>query len=61
MKKIRDSKYKGVFLMETKDTPWLMRIGKYQKRHQTEIDAAIAYDLLMMSQGREPVNIYKRK
>ena len=40
---------------------WFITLAGYQrKRYKTEIEAAKAIDMLLIKQGKEPVNVLKR-
>lgn len=44
------------------NTYWIMRIiGETRQTHETERKAAIAADVYLINEGKEPVNILKRK
>lgn len=70
---VKYSKYKGVTFLDynpskgkTAKMVWqaqyVMPNGKlWSSRHETEREAALAYDKKMLELGKEPVNILKRK
>ena len=65
---IGKSKYKGVRqkrIRRTGEEYWEasgVRDGRrWYKKCDTERDAAIAYDKIRLEQGKEPINILKRK
>lgn len=66
-KKIGDSNYVGVgkYTANGKDEFWMAqtKIGgtQWEKRSESERDAAKAYDIKMIQLGKEPVNILVRK
>jgi len=61
--KYETSKYKYVIKEIKNDLiRWKITIKRYsQKRYKTEREAALAADKIMISQGKEPVNILVRK
>ena len=70
---MKESKYKHVYYDRRKrhgklrKTPWIASIGRlpngkpYQKWCNTEKEAAISIDNILIKFGKDPVNILKRK
>lgn len=67
MKIVYRSIYDGVFMMRDKNLKqfWVMKYRHNRKGYivpcMDERDAALKYDLKMMSLGNTPTNIYKQK
>ncbi len=62
--KYEKSKYKHVDKMMMNDKIYFRRLamfGKGHKTYDTEREAAIAADVLLIENGKEPVNILVRK
>ena len=61
--KSRKSQYKCVQILEANDkTYYVVNIKGYGRNSfETEREAAIAVDKIKIKQGKEPVNILKRK
>lgn len=57
------SKYKYVRFLDVNDFKYwaIFYPGVTHKCYQTEREAAIAIDKILISKGKEPVNILKRK
>jgi hypothetical protein len=64
---IKRSKYKGVFMRRDhgKYDSWyyskMINYRRYQGNYDTEREAAIAYDMALIENGKQPVNILKPK
>ena len=62
--KYQDSKYKYVRIEYHNDNIYYARsamCGYGQKRYKTEKEAALSADKLLISKGKKPVNILRRK
>jgi len=60
------TQYKNVYLVKKNGMPYyqssiLINGKSFTQLHKTERDAALSIDRTLISQGREPVNILKRK
>jgi hypothetical protein len=57
---MRKSVYKFVYWKKTRSC-WYANVKGVQQYHKDERAAAKAADLILIAQGREPVNVLKRK